>query len=55
MARAYRGHGYTLRQIADEAGLHHGTVSRIIKAREEAGYAKYKIARMIPRTNIRHI
>ena len=29
MARAYRNSGYALSQIADAAGLHYGTVSKI--------------------------
>ena len=42
MARAHRDHGYTLRQIAAEAGLHYATVSRIIKAWEDGRHATNK-------------
>ncbi len=42
MARAYRDHGYTLRQIAAEAGLHYGSVSKIIKAWEGRAHARSK-------------
>jgi len=31
MREAYRDHGYTMQAIADHAGLHHSTVSRLIK------------------------
>ncbi len=34
LARAYRDHGYTMRRIADEAGLHYSSGNRIIKAWE---------------------
>ncbi len=42
MARAHRDHGYTLGQIAAEAGLHYATVSRIIKAWEDKRHATNK-------------
>ncbi len=35
MSAAYREHGYTMRAIAEHAGLHHSTVSRLIKEGEE--------------------
>ncbi len=35
MREAYRSHGYTMQMIADYAGLHHSTVSRLIKERDE--------------------
>jgi len=35
MSAAYREHGYTMRAIAEYAGLHHSTVSRLIKGGEE--------------------
>jgi len=35
MREAYREHGYTMQAIADYAGLHHSTVSRLIKAGDE--------------------
>ncbi len=34
MSEAYRDHGYTMRAIAEYAGLHHSTVSRFIKEGE---------------------
>ena len=34
MAAAYRDHGYTMQEIADHAGLHISSISKIIKARE---------------------
>ncbi len=42
MARASREHGYTLSQIADEAGLHYGSVSKIIKPWKARRYARNK-------------
>jgi len=35
MREAYREHGYTMQAIADFAGLHHSTVSRLIKMADE--------------------
>ena len=35
MREAYREHGYTMQAIADFVGLHHSTVSRLIKAGDE--------------------
>jgi len=35
MREAYREHGYTMQAIADHAGLHHSTVSRLIKEGDE--------------------
>jgi len=35
MREAYREHGYTMQAIADYAGLHHSTVSRLIKVGDE--------------------
>ncbi|MDX8389246.1 MAG: transposase [Mariprofundaceae bacterium] len=35
MREAYRVHGYTMQAIATFAGLHHSTVSRLIKAADE--------------------
>jgi len=35
MREAYRDHGYTMQVIADFAGLHHSTVSRLIKEGDE--------------------
>jgi len=35
MREAYREHGYTMQAIADHAGLHHSTVSRLIKMGDE--------------------
>jgi len=35
MREAYRDHGYTMQVIADYAGLHHSTVSRLIKEEDE--------------------
>jgi len=35
LARAYLEHGYTLTGVGREVGLHHATVSRIIKAMEK--------------------
>jgi len=35
MREAYREHGYTMQAIADYAGLHHSTVSRLIKEGDE--------------------
>jgi len=37
MAAAYRVHGYTMQEIADHAGLHLSSVSKIIKAWEGRG------------------
>jgi len=33
--KAYREHGYTMQAIVDQAGLHHSTVSLLIRANEE--------------------
>ncbi|WP_038247101.1 transposase [Ghiorsea bivora] len=35
MRKAYQEHGYTMQSIADFAGLHHSTVSRLIKQQDE--------------------
>ena len=35
MQEAYGEHGYTMQEIADYAGLHHSTVSRLIKKGEK--------------------
>lgn len=35
MREAYREHGYTMQAIAEHAGLHHSTVSRLIKKGDE--------------------
>jgi len=35
MREAYRQHGYTMQEIATFAGLHHPTVSRLIKIGDE--------------------
>ncbi|MBL4775729.1 MAG: transposase [Mariprofundus sp.] len=35
MSEAYREHGYTMQAIADFAGLHHSTVSRLLKVGRE--------------------
>jgi len=35
MREAYREHGYTMQMLADYAGLHHSTVSRLIKQGDE--------------------
>ena len=35
MALAYRQHGYTMRQIAEAAGLHYSSISKIVKAWEQ--------------------
>ncbi len=35
MREAYREHGYTMQEIATFAGLHHSTVSRLIKTEDE--------------------
>lgn len=35
MREAYRNHGYTMREIAEYANLHHSTVSRLIKKGDE--------------------
>lgn len=35
MREAYRDHGYTMQTIAEHAGLHHSTVSRLIKKGDE--------------------
>ncbi len=42
MALAYREHGYRLREIADAAGVHYATVSKIIKAWEIEAKARNK-------------
>lgn len=42
MARAYRDHGYTMREIAIHAGLHYSSVSRIIMAWEAGRNATFK-------------
>ena len=34
MREAYREHGYTMQAIAEFAGLHHSTVSKLIKYAE---------------------
>jgi len=38
MTRAYRMHGYTMREIAAYAAVHYSLVSKIIKAREKRGF-----------------
>jgi len=35
MSEAYQEHGYSMQNIADYAGLHHSTVSRLIKEEDE--------------------
>jgi len=35
MREAYQEHGYTMQAIADYAGIHHSTVSRLIKGEDE--------------------
>ncbi len=42
MARAYREHGDTMRRIADAAGLHYASVSKIIKAWEANVNSRFK-------------
>ena len=42
MARAYREHGHTMRRIADAAGLHYSTVSKIIKEWETQNNSTFK-------------
>ncbi len=42
MARAYREYGYLLREIAEAAGVHYATVSKIITAWEAGPEAKSK-------------
>ena len=42
MARAYREHGHTMRRIADAAGLHYSTVSKIIKKWETQNNSTFK-------------
>ncbi len=42
MTESHDTHGYTLAEIAAEAGLHYATVSRIIKAWQDEGRAKSK-------------
>ncbi|GAB1233572.1 hypothetical protein UT4_20400 [Ferrigenium sp. UT4] len=34
MREAYQEHGYTMHEIADHAGVHHSTVSKILKEAE---------------------
>ena len=38
MSRAYREYGYTMREIADAAGLHYSSVSKIIKGWENSTF-----------------
>jgi len=40
MREAYREHGYTMQAIADHAGVHHSTVSRMIKEGDTAARGK---------------
>ena len=42
MARAYREHGHTMRRIAEAAGLHYSTISKIIKAWETRNTSTFK-------------
>jgi len=35
MKEAYQEHGYSMQSIADYAGVHHSTVSRLIKGEDE--------------------
>jgi len=36
MSAAYRQHGYTMRAIAEQAGVHYSLVGKIIRAWEQA-------------------
>ncbi len=42
MARAYREHGYTMRRIAEAAGLHYSSVSKIVKQWEGRNHSTFK-------------
>ena len=42
MTAAYRDHGYTMIEIADAAGLHLSSVSKIIKAHQRMPNSRYK-------------
>lgn len=37
IAEAYRSHGYRMREIADQVGLHYSTISRRIRQVEKDG------------------
>ena len=42
MTTAYRDHGYTMAEIAAAAGLHHSSVSKIIKAHAKKRNSRFK-------------
>ncbi len=42
MTRAYREHGYTMREIAAAAGLHYSSVSKLIKQWEQRPNSTFK-------------